>query len=72
LKRKLKKKKEVEQYGRFLKMIDDLQTPEHKTNHKYRRVLPLCFKAKTTIKPKICMADCEIVIWISKLNSFPK
>jgi len=39
-----KKKKEAEQYGRFLKMIDDLQTPKHKTNHKYRRVLPLSIK----------------------------
>ncbi len=24
----------------FLKMIDDLQTPKHKTNHKYRRCFP--------------------------------
>jgi hypothetical protein len=28
-------------YGRFLKMIDDLQTPKHKTNHKYRSCFPL-------------------------------
>ena len=28
-------------YGRFLKMIDDLQTPKHKTNHKYRSNFPL-------------------------------
>jgi hypothetical protein len=28
-------------YGRFLKMIDDLQTPKHKTNHKYRSRFPL-------------------------------
>jgi len=34
-------KKEGESYGRFLKMIDDLQTPKHKTNHKYRRCFPL-------------------------------
>jgi len=25
----------------LLKMIDDLQTPKHKTNHKYRRCFPL-------------------------------
>ncbi len=35
------KKKKGESYGRFLKMIDDLQTPKHKTNHKYRRCFPL-------------------------------
>jgi len=34
-------KREGESYGRFLKMIDDLQTPKHKTNHKYRRRFPL-------------------------------
>ena len=28
-------------YGRFLKMIDNLQTPKHKTNHKYRSRFPL-------------------------------
>jgi len=28
-------------YGRFLKMIDDLQTPKHNTNHKYRSCFPL-------------------------------
>jgi len=41
----LRAKKEGESYGRFLKMIDDLQTPKHKTNHKYRRCLknPLFF-----------------------------
>ncbi len=35
------KKKGEACYGRFLKMIDDLQTPKHKTNHFYRRRFPL-------------------------------
>lgn len=38
---KFYKEKRVEIFGRFLKMIDDLQTPEHKTNHKYRRLSTL-------------------------------
>jgi len=42
-------------YGRFLKMIDDLQTPKHKTNHKYRSYFPLLsfiIEIKPTIKSK--------------------
>jgi len=35
------KKGRGKHYGRFLKMIDDLQTPKHKTNHKYRSSFPL-------------------------------
>ena len=37
----------------FLKMIDDLQTPKHKTNHKYRSYFPLLsftIEIKPTIK----------------------
>ncbi len=30
------KRKGAGNYGRFLKMIDDLQTPKHKTNQIYR------------------------------------
>jgi len=36
-----KKEGRGKNYGRFLKMIDDLQTPKHKTNHKYRSYFPL-------------------------------
>jgi hypothetical protein len=36
------KKRRGKNYGRFLKMmIDDLQTPLYKTNHKYRSYFPL-------------------------------
>jgi len=35
-----------------LKMIDDLQTPKHKTNHKYRSCFPL-LSFITEIKPTI-------------------
>ncbi len=31
--------KRVEFYGRFLKMIDDLQTPKYKTNQKNTEVI---------------------------------
>jgi len=34
-------KKERGKLWTLLKMIDDLQTPKHKTNHKYRRCFPL-------------------------------
>ena len=37
----LEKEGRGKNYGRFLKMIDDLQTPKHKTNHKYRSRFPL-------------------------------
>ncbi len=40
-------------YGRFLKMIDDLQTPKHKTNHKYRSCFPLLSFILLKIKPTI-------------------
>ncbi len=51
--RYLKKEGRGKPYGRFLKMIDDLQTPKHKTNHKYRSCFPLIsfiFEIKPTIK----------------------
>jgi len=35
-----KKKERVERYGRFLKMIDNLQTPKHKTNQNIEVALP--------------------------------
>ncbi len=38
---RVKKEGRGKPYGRFLKMIDDLQTPKHKTNHKYRSCFPL-------------------------------
>jgi len=47
------KKGRGKNYGRFLKMIDDLQTPKHKTNHKYRSYFPLLsfiIEIKPTIK----------------------
>ena len=47
------KKGRGKNYGRFLKMIDDLQTPKHKTNHKYRSYFPLLsfiVEIKPTIK----------------------
>ena len=40
-------------YGRFLKMIDNLQTPKHKTNHKYRSRFPLLKFYLLKIKPTI-------------------
>ena len=49
------KKGRGKNYGRFLKMIDDLQTPKHKTNHKYRSYFPLLsfiVEIKPTIKSK--------------------
>ena len=36
----IKRKRGRSNYGRFLKMIDDLQTPKHKTNHNYRSYSP--------------------------------
>ena len=50
-----KKEGRGKNYGRFLKMIDDLQTPKHKTNHKYRSCFPLIsfiIEIKPTIKSK--------------------
>jgi hypothetical protein len=50
-----KKEGRGKNYGRFLKMIDDLQTPKHKTNHKYRSYFPLLsfiIEIKPTIKSK--------------------
>lgn len=47
------KRRRGKNYGRFLKMIDDLQTPKHKTNHKYRSYFPLLsftIEIKPTIK----------------------
>ena len=39
-----RKKGRGKNYGRFLKMmIDDLQTPLYKTNHKYRSYFPLTY-----------------------------
>ncbi len=34
-------KRRGKHYGRFLKMIDNLQTPKYKTNHRYRSRFPL-------------------------------
>ncbi|KJF45578.1 hypothetical protein LH29_09590 [Draconibacterium sediminis] len=39
----LDEKRRGKLYGRFLKMIDNLQTPKHKTNHKYRSRFPLFY-----------------------------
>ncbi len=38
---RVKKKEGESPMDAFLKMIDDLQTPKHKTNHKYRSCFPL-------------------------------
>jgi len=62
-----KKEGRGKNYGRFLKMIDDLQTPKHKTNHKYRSYFPLIsfiieikptIKSKTKVNKKDCRWFC--------------
>jgi len=47
----MRKRKGEETMDAFLKMIDDLQTPKHKTNHKYRSFFPRCIILKTIFEP---------------------
>ncbi len=47
----------------FLKMIDDLQTPKHKTNHiKYRRCFPQYERA--LIKVNLLRISCQHSSWL--------
>jgi len=50
----MKERRRGKQYGRFLKMIDNLQTPKHKTNHKYRSRFPLTIFFQITGHSGIC------------------